>query len=108
MAWFFLIVAGLFEVGFASSLMKVTETSGWTALGWFISFALSLSAGMWFLYLAMRDIPMGTSYAVFAGVGAVGTVVAGILIFDEPMSFWRLFFLGTLISSIVGLNLVGS
>lgn len=106
MHWFFLIAAGLFEVGFTSSLVKAGQSSGSTAAAWYSGFALSLFFSMWFLIIAARTIPMGTAYAVFAGVGALGTAMMGILVFQEVASFWRVFFLFTLIASIVGLNLV--
>lgn len=106
MQWFFLLAAGLFEVGFTSSLVKAGQSAGATAVAWYGAFAASLVFSMWFLIIASRTIPMGTAYAVFAGIGAVGTVMMGIFVFQETVSFWRLFFLFTLISSIVGLNLV--
>lgn len=107
MHWFFLILAGLFEVGFTSSLVKADETAGWIAYSWYGAFLLSLALSMLFLILAAKEIPMGTAYAVFAGVGAVGTVIMGIFVFDEVVSFWRIFFIVTLISSIIGLKLKG-
>lgn len=107
MHWFFLILAGLFEVGFTSSLVKADETAGWISYSWYGAFLLSLSLSMLFLILATKEIPMGTAYAVFAGVGAVGTVLMGIFVFGEAVSFWRIFFIITLISSIIGLNLKG-
>lgn len=106
MAWAFLIGAGLFEVGFTSCLVKSGQTSGWISQAWFGGFLISLAFSMWFLIIAARTIPMGTAYAVFAGVGAVGTALMGIFVFQEVASFWRVFFLLTLIASIVGLNLV--
>lgn len=105
MNWLFLILAGLFEVGFTSSLVKAGQGEGWYATAWYGAFAVSLAFSMWFLILATRTIPMGTAYAVFAGVGAVGTALMGIFVFQEVATFWRLFFLVTLIVSIIGLNL---
>lgn len=107
MHWFFLILAGLFEVGFTSSLVKADQTTGWVSYSWYGGFLLSLSLSMLFLILAAKEIPMGTAYAVFAGVGAVGTVLMGVFVFNEGVSFWRIFFIVTLISSIVGLKLKG-
>jgi quaternary ammonium compound-resistance protein SugE len=60
------------------------------------------------LIIAAKTIPMGTAYAVFAGVGAVGTVLVGILFFKDPVSFWRMFFIITLIGSILGLKLISN
>ncbi len=105
-AWIYLILAGLFEVGFTSSLVMAENAKGQLKLMWYSAFAVSLALSMLLLILASRQIPMGTSYAVFAGVGAVGTALMGILVFQEQAGFWRLFFLFTLIGSIVGLNLV--
>lgn len=106
MNWVFLIAAGLCEVGFTSCLVKYENTAGWISYAWFGGFLVSLFFSMWFLIIAAKTIPMGTAYAVFAGVGAVGTALMGILVFNEATSFWRIFFIVTLVASIVGLNLV--
>jgi quaternary ammonium compound-resistance protein SugE len=106
MNWILLIIAGLFEVGFATCLGKAKETSGTTAAWWIVAFFVCLSISMALLYRAAQTLPIGTAYAVWTGVGAVGTVIVGILIFREPTDFWRLFFLTTLICSIVGLKFV--
>jgi quaternary ammonium compound-resistance protein SugE len=108
MNWIILIIAGLFEVGFATCLGKAKETSGTTATLWMIGFFISLSISMFLLYRATQTLPIGTAYAVWTGVGAVGTVLVGILYFKEPAEFWRLFFLFTLIGSIIGLKFVSS
>lgn len=102
----YLILAGLFEIGFTSSLVMAEQASGRGKVLWYATFAVSLSLSMYLLIIASRHIPMGTAYAVFTGIGAVGTALVGILLFEESTSFWRLFFLFTLIGSIVGLNLV--
>jgi quaternary ammonium compound-resistance protein SugE len=106
MNWFILIIAGLFEVGFATCLGKARESQGSTASLWWLGFAVSLSISMFLLYKATLSLPIGTAYAVWTGVGAVGTVLVGIVIFKEPADFWRLFFIATLILSIVGLKFV--
>jgi quaternary ammonium compound-resistance protein SugE len=106
MAWFSLIIAGLFEVGFTSCLSKAKETSGSTSVWWIIGFFVSLIMSMYLLYKATQTLPMGTAYAVWTGIGAVGTVLIGIFVFNEPTSFWRVFFIFTLIASIVGLKSV--
>lgn len=108
MAWFYLIIAGLFEVGFTTCLGKAKETAGLTSQLWLGGFLVSLTLSMILLYKATRILPLGTSYAVWTGIGAVGTVIIGILFFKEPTSFWRLFFITTLIASIVGLKYVSS
>jgi len=108
MNWMLLIIAGLFEVGFASCLGKAKETTGTESTMWFSGFLLCLTISMVLLYKATQTLPIGTAYAVWTGVGAVGTVLVGIFIFREPAHFWRLFFLTTLIMSIVGLKFVSN
>ncbi len=104
MHWFLLILAGLFEVGFTSSLVKAEGATGWLVYIWYGAFLVSLALSMLFLIIAAKEIPMGTAYAVFAGIGAVGTLLVGIFVFKEEITFWRIFFLVTLIGSIVGLK----
>ncbi|MEL1245578.1 multidrug efflux SMR transporter [Flavobacterium sp. DGU11] len=106
MNWTLLIIAGLFEVGFASCLGKAKEATGAAYNYWMGGFLLCLTISMALLYKATQTLPIGTAYAVWTGVGAVGTVLVGIFIFKEPSDFWRLFFLTTLIASIVGLKFV--
>ena len=71
-------------------------------------FLVCLTCSMFLLYKATQTLPIGTSYAVWTGIGAVGTVLVGILFFKEPADFWRLFFITTLIASVVGLKFVSS
>lgn len=106
MNWLILIIAGLFEIGFTTCLGKAKETTGTTSVMWMIGFFVSLSVSMILLYKATQSLPMGTAYAVWTGIGAVGTVIIGILFFKEPADFWRLFFIFTLIASIIGLKFV--
>lgn len=106
MNWILLIIAGLFETGFATCLGKAKETSGNTSILWIAGFFICLSISMFLLYRASQTLPIGTAYAVWTGIGAVGTVIMGILTFKEPTSFWRLFFISTLIGSIIGLKMV--
>jgi quaternary ammonium compound-resistance protein SugE len=106
MSWIILIVAGLFEVTFAFCLGKAKDATGTTSYWWYGAFVVALAASMLLLMKATQELPIGTAYAVWTGIGAVGTVVIGILFFQEPASFWRLFFLSTLILSIVGLKVV--
>ncbi|EGV43726.1 multidrug efflux SMR transporter [Bizionia argentinensis JUB59] len=108
MNWIILIIAGLFEVAFAACLGKFKETSGSTATYWFIGFLICLTISMILLVKATQNLPIGTAYAVWTGIGAVGTVLVGIFIFKEPADFWRLFFITTLIASIIGLKFVAS
>lgn len=108
MNWILLVIAGLFEVGFASCLGKAKETSGTESTLWMLGFFVCLAISMVLLYKATQVLPIGTAYAVWTGIGAVGTVLVGILIFKEPATFWRIFFLSTLIGSIIGLKFVSS
>lgn len=106
MNWIILIIAGLFEVGFASCLGKVKETSGNEMYWWFGGFLACLTISMLLLIKATETLPIGTAYAVWTGIGAVGTVLMGIFVFKDPASFWRIFFICTLIGSVVGLKAV--
>ncbi len=108
MNWLILIVAGLFEVGFTTCLSKAKQTSGGTSLMWTIGFFVSLVISMYLLYRSTLTLPMGTAYAVWTGIGAVGTVIIGIIFFKEPADFLRLLFISTLIASIIGLKFVSS
>lgn len=104
MNWIILIIAGLFEVVFASCLGKAKETTGTTMYLWYAGFIVALAISMLLLMKAIQELPIGTAYAVWTGIGAVGTAVIGMLIFKDPASFWRVFFLATLIGSIIGLK----
>lgn len=109
MNWIILIIAGLFETGFATCLGKAQETTGKESLFWWSGFAGCLFLSMFLMYKAIsgeNGIPIGTAYAVWTGIGAVGGVLAGIFLFNEPATFWRMFFVFTLIASIVGLKFV--
>jgi len=108
MNWIFLIIAGLFEVAFAACLGKAKESSGAEATYWYIGFLLCLAISMLLLVRVTRELPIGTAYAVWTGIGAVGTVLVGILVFKEPATFWRMFFIITLIGSIIGLKFVSN
>jgi len=102
MAWLLLILGGLFEVGFTTALRFV---DGFRNLPWTLAFLGSVSASMALLELAARTIPMGTAYAVWAGIGAVGTVVVGMLWFDEPATLIRLLLILAIVAAIAGLRL---
>ena len=103
MAWVTLFIAGLCEVGWAIGL-KYTEgfTRLWPTLGTIAAMAVSL----WLLGVAMKSLPMGTAYSVWVGVGAVGTVILGIVLFGEPANPARLISVMLIIAGIVGLKLV--
>lgn len=106
MSWILLIVAGLLEVGFTFSLGKAQSLSGRSSRIWYLLFGLCLIASMAILTYVSRLLPIGNVYAVWTGIGAVGTVLVGIFAFKDPVSFWRIFFIVTLILSIVGLKAV--
>lgn len=108
MNWLFLILGGLFEIGFTTCLGKAKEVNGSASYLWYAGFLLCLFASMALLIKATQTLPLGTAYAVWTGIGAVGTVLIGIFFFKEPADFWRIFFIFTLIASIVGLKAVSS
>ena len=108
MNWILLIIAGLFEVAFAACLGKAKEATGIETTYWYIGFLISLAISMYLLVKVTQVLPIGTAYAVWTGIGAVGTVLVGIFLFKEPATFWRLFFITTLIASIVGLKVVSN
>lgn len=104
MAWVYLIVGGLFEVGFTTSLRFV---DGFRSVPWTIAFLVSVAISMALLEFASRSIPMGTAYAVWGGIGAVGTVAVGLLWFGEPASTLRLLLILVIVAAIAGLRLAG-
>jgi quaternary ammonium compound-resistance protein SugE len=108
MAWILLILAGLFEIGFTTCLSKAKDATGQAYLLWLLGFFVSVSVSMYLLYRATQTLPMGTAYAVWTGIGAVGTAIIGILFFKEPADLWRVFFISTLIGSIIGLKYVSA
>jgi quaternary ammonium compound-resistance protein SugE len=105
MAWITLIIAGIFEVGFTTCLKLSNNFTNWK---WSLAFFVCISLSFFLLNKAVQVIPIGTAYAVWTGIGAVGTVLIGIFFFREPSDFWRLFFIFLLIGSILGLKLVSS
>ena len=107
MSWIILILAGMMEVGFTVCLGKTKTASGNELIAWWIGFLCTLALSMFLMAKASERLPIGTVYPVWTGIGAVGAVVVGILFFNEPATFWRIFFLTTLILSIVGLKIMG-
>ncbi len=103
MAWLYLILGGLFEVGFTTCLGL---SNNFRHAGWTVAFLISVTLSMILLGKAAQTIPLGTAYAVWTGIGAVGTVLVGMVLFKEPADFWRLFFIVLLIGSIMGLKAV--
>lgn len=104
-AWVYLIVAGVLEVGFAS-MLKLTDN--FTKLIPTLIFLVFAVSSFYSLTKAVETIPMGTAYAIWTGIGAFGTILIGIFFYSEPASVLRLFFLFTLVASIVGLKLVSN
>ena len=102
MNWVILIIAGLFEVGWAIGL-KYTE--GFTRLWPSVGTVLSMIVSLWLLGIAMKTLPIGTAYGVWVGIGAVGTVILGIALLKEPASIPRLVSVALIIAGIVGLKL---
>jgi quaternary ammonium compound-resistance protein SugE len=102
MPWVYLIAAGLFEVGFASTL-KLTD--GFTKLWPTLIFTVCIVLSFLLLNKAVKDLPIGTAYAIWTGIGAAGTAIVGILVYKKPVTALRLFFIATLIGSIIGLKL---
>lgn len=108
MNWVILIVAGLFEAGFAFCLGKMKEVSGTEYYLWGAGFLLCLALSMLLLAKAVQSLPISVAYPVWTGIGAVGTVLLGIFFFHEPVSVARVCFIVLLIGSVVGLKCVSA
>ena len=104
MNWFLLVVSGCVELVFTFCLSKASKTESLEKGLWSIGTASAIALSL----KVLKTLPIGTAYAVWTGIGAVGTVIIGIVFFKEPVSFGRLFFIFTLIVSIVGLKVVSS
>lgn len=103
-AWAILVVAGLFEMGWAVGLKN---TQGFTRLGWTVATAIMIAISMGLLGVAARYLPLGTAYAVWTGIGAVGTVVLGMVLFGEPAALGRMACLALIVTGILGLKFLG-
>jgi quaternary ammonium compound-resistance protein SugE len=101
MAWLWLIVGGCFEIGFTTSLRFV---DGFRNLPWTLAFLASVAVSMGLLEVASRAIPMGTAYAVWGGIGAVGTVIVGMIWFQEPASTIRVLLILLIVAGIAALR----
>ena len=102
MNWIVLFLAGLLETVWAVGLKY---TDGFSRLWPSVITIVSMAGSVWLLAVAMKTIPLGTAYAVWTGIGAVGAVVAGVMLFSEQIAFWRLFSVALIIAGIVGLKL---
>jgi quaternary ammonium compound-resistance protein SugE len=103
MAWIYLFIAGLFEIGWAIGLKY---TDGFTRLWPSLWTAASMALSVWLLAVALRTLPVGSAYAVWTGIGAIGTAALGVYLFDEPVTAARLASIGLIVAGIVGLKLV--
>ena len=103
MAWLYLLIAGVLECGWAVG-MKYTD--GFTRPVPSILTVAAMAVSFWFLSLAMKTIPLGTAYAVWTGIGAVGVAVLGMLLFEESRDIWRVLCLLLIVAGIIGLKLV--
>lgn len=106
MNWIMLILAGVMEVGFTFCLGKTKTSTGMEQCWWWAGFLAAMLLSLYLMARASRTLPLGTVYPVWTGIGAVGAVAIGIIFFNEPATFWRIFFVTTLILSIIGLKMV--
>ncbi|AOL18298.1 multidrug efflux SMR transporter [Xanthomonas citri pv. malvacearum] len=104
MPWIYLLLAGLFEIGFA---MGLKYSDGFTRL-WPTVLTIGLAGiSLWFLTQALKTIPVGTGYAIWTGIGALGVTIAGIALFGDSASWSRLACIGLILAGVIGLKLVG-
>lgn len=105
MSWVYLIIAGLFEIGWPLGFKLASTYTKYNILFIFVS-VISMALSGLFLYIAQKTISIGTAYVIWTGVGAVGTLIIGILFFGDDVSFYRLFFITMIIIGIIGIKLV--
>ena len=108
MNWFLLILSGCIELGFTFCLSKASKAIGVEKGIWSVGAVAAIALSLFLISKVIKTLPIGTAYAVWTGIGAVGTVLIGIIFFKEPVSFGRLFFISTLIFSIIGLKAVSA
>ncbi|KRG41783.1 molecular chaperone [Stenotrophomonas panacihumi] len=104
MSWIYLLLAGLFEIGFA---MGLKYSQGFTRLWPSLGTAAAAAISLWLLTQALRTLPVGTAYAIWTGIGALGVAVLGIFLFGDSASWPRLACIGLIVAGVVGLKLVG-
>ncbi|MEI7661663.1 MAG: multidrug efflux SMR transporter [Bacteroidota bacterium] len=104
MAWIYLFIAGLMEIGWPLGL-KFSQTRETQKIGWIVFAILSMAASGVFLWLAQKTIPMGTAYAIWTGIGATGAFILGIILFDDPAGFFRIASATLIVLGIIGLKL---
>ena len=105
MTWAILVLAGLFEMGWAIGLKY---TDGFSRLWPTVWTVMAMIISLWLLGIAMKTLPVGTAYSVWVGVGAVGTVILGIVLFGEPANTGRLISVAFIVAGIIGLKLTAS
>ncbi|NTV83248.1 MAG: multidrug efflux SMR transporter [Bacteroidales bacterium] len=105
MSWFYLIIAGAFEIGWPLGF-KLSQTTP-HKFAWIAFSVLAMALSGLFLWMAQKTIPMGTAYAVWTGIGAVGAFVIGIIMFKDPMTVMRIVSVGLIVAGIVGLKMAG-
>lgn len=103
MPWVYLIIAGILEIGWAIGL-KLSE--GWTKPVASVLTALGLIGSIYFLNIAVKDLPIGTAYAVWTGIGTIGAAILGIALFDEPRTIGRIACIGMIVVGILGLKII--
>lgn len=108
MNWLLLILSGCIELVFTFCLSKVSKTCGSEKALWIIGTVSAIALSLYLVTKVLKTLPIGTAYAVWTVIGAVGTVLIGIIFFHEDASFGRLFFISTLILSIIGLKIVSN
>lgn len=102
MAWFDLFIAGIFEVVWSTCLKY---SHGFTNVMFTVLTFIGMGFSFWFLAHAVKSLPMGTAYAIWTGIGALGAVIVGVILFKEPVTLLRLFFVAMLLAGIIGLKL---
>ncbi len=105
MSWIILFLAGIFEIAMAFCMAKIRGTSGMEFWLWIVAVVFSSLGSMGLLAKALQTLPISISYAIWTGIGVAGTVILGIFYFKEPATAYKLFFLTTLLGSIIGLKL---
>jgi quaternary ammonium compound-resistance protein SugE len=107
MPWIFLVIAGCFEIGWPLG-MKLSQVQANNKFGWIMFSVISMALSGYFLWLAQKTIPMGTAYAIWTGIGAVGAFIVGIAFFKDPSGFFRIASATLIILGVIGLKLSGS
>ena len=108
MNWFLLILSGCIELVFTFCLGKASKAIGIEKGIWGVGAVAAITLSIFLISKVIKTLPLGTAYSIWSGIGTVGTVLIGIIVFKEPVSFGRLFFISTLIISIIGLRTVSA